>query len=136
MLTLFRYKFGTKKPCDFWFFDNGFVAIECKYTKNNRLKHTVIKEHQIRSLHHFKNEGSKSYFIISLEFDSRTFKKASTSTTFAIDVEDYLTFKNNNRKSLFQSEPELWNGKHIEYKSGLQIFNLDPIVTDNYKVFK
>ena len=123
------------KPCDFWFFDKGFVAIECKYTKNNRLMHKVIKEHQVRSLHHFKNEGSNAYLVISLEFDSRTFKKAETSSTFAVDIKDYITFKNNNRKSLFLTEPELWSGIPLEYKPGLQIFNLDPIVNENYKVF-
>ena len=123
------------KPCDFWFFDRGFVAIECKYTKNDRLKNTVIKEHQIRSLHHFKNEGSKGYLIISLEFDSRTFKKAEASTTFAVDIEDYIRFKNNYRKSLFKDSPELWNGIYLEYKPGLQVFNLDPIVNKDYRIF-
>ena len=42
------------------------------------------------------------------------------------------TFKNNNRKSLFLTEPELWSGIPLEYKPGLQIFNLDPIVNDHY----
>ena len=123
------------KPCDFWFFDKGFVAIECKYTKNNRLMNKVIKEHQIESMNHFKKEGSRSYFIVSLSFDSRTYKKAETSSTFAVDVEDYLNFKNNNKKSLFQTEPELWGGIPLEYKYGLQIFNLDPIVNEDYRIF-
>ena len=55
----------TKKPCDFWFFDETFVALELKYTKTDRIGQAQIKEHQIEALRYFakyKSSNSKIGF--------------------------------------------------------------------------
>ena len=122
-----------EKPCDFWYFDNGFVAIECKYTASEKIMNKVIKQHQIDSLHHFHKNGSKSYLFLTMNLIPR--QRISKSKTFALDINDYIIFKKAFKKSLFYEKYEDWNGIPIEYKTEFKIFNLDPILEKEYHLF-
>ena len=55
----------TKKPCDFWFFDEAFVALELKYTSSDRIRQSQIKEHQMKALEHFFKYKSRSFLILT-----------------------------------------------------------------------
>ena len=48
-------------PCDFWFFDKAFVALELKYRNGSKISRSQIKTHQIETLNHFANHKINVY---------------------------------------------------------------------------
>ena len=123
----------SEKPCDFWFFDVSFKAIECKYTSTEKITNSKIKPHQIESLSHFAINASFSYLFLTMMLAPK--KRITSSKSFAVDIRDYVDFRLNYRKSLAIDNVDLWKGIPIEYDPKLKIFNLDPIIYPSYRIF-
>ena len=123
----------SEKPCDFWFFDIVFKAIECKFTAVDKITNSKIKPHQIQSLAHFAINGSFSYLFLTMLLAPR--KKTTSSQSFAVDIRDYITFRSNYRKSISIENVDQWKGIPIEYDPKMKIFNLDPILFPGYRIF-
>ena len=123
-----------EKPCDFWFFDTGFVAIECKFTASDRIANSKIKPHQIESMTHFSLYGCRSYLFLSMNLKPKG--RINKSQNFAVNIEDYNHFRDNYRKSLIQENYQDWSGIPIEYVNELGIYNLDPIMSKSHRLFE
>ena len=123
-----------EKPCDFWFFDTGFVAIECKFTASDRITNSKIKPHQIESVTHFSLYGCRSYLFLSMNLKPKG--RVTKSQNFALNIEDYNHFRDNYRKSLIQENYQDWSGIPIEYVNELGIYILDPIMSKSHRLFE
>ena len=124
----------TVKPCDFWFFDEAFVALELKYTSSDRIRQSQIKEHQMRSLEHFFRYKSRSFLILTLKFNPNL--TIRNSPTFAVPIRDASNWFEKSKRSFFLGEEKEWKGYRLEWKNQLKIFNIDPIVTPKFRLFK
>ena len=123
----------TKKPCDFWFFDEAFVALELKYTSTDRIGQSQIKEHQMKSLRYFVEYKSRSYLILTLKFNPKLTIK--NSPTFAVPIQDASNWFEKGKRGFFLGEQKKWNGYQLEWKNQLKIFNIDPIISPKHRIF-
>ena len=123
----------TKKPCDFWFFDEAFVALELKYTSSDRIRQSQIKEHQMQALNHFFKYKSRSFLILTLKFNPKL--TIRNSPTFAVPIKDASNWFEKSKRSFFLGEENEWKGYKLEWKNQLKIFNIDPIVSPKHRIF-
>ena len=123
----------TKKPCDFWFYDEAFVALELKYTKTDRIGQSQIKEHQMEALKYFVKYKSRSYLILTLKFNPKITIK--NCPTFAVPIQDASNWFEKGKRGFFLGEQKEWNGYQLEWKNQLKIFNIDPIVSPKHRIF-
>ena len=123
----------TVKPCDFWFFDEVFVALEMKYTSSDRIRQSQIKEHQMKSLEHFDKFKSRSYLILTLKFNPKL--TIRNSPTFAVPIRNASTWFEKSKRSFFLGEEKKWKGYQLEWLNPLKIFNIDPIVAPSCRLF-
>lgn len=122
------------KPCDFWFFDTGFVAIECKFTASDKIANSKIKPHQVESMTHFSQHGCRSYLFLSMNLQPK--KRITKSKNFALGIDNYNHFREHYRKSLIQDNYQDWSGIPIEYVNELGIYNIDPILNKTHRLFE
>ena len=121
-------------PCDFWFFDESFVALELKYTSSDRIRQSQIKKHQMKALEHFFKYKARSYLILTLNWNPNlTIKNAQT---YAVPIVDATKWFEKSKRSFYVGEEKEWKGYQLEWKNKLRIFNIDPIVTPKFRLFK
>ena len=123
----------TKKPCDFWFYDEAFVALELKYTKTDRIGQSQIKEHQMKALKYFSEHKSRSYLILTLRFNPQLTIK--NSPTFAVPIINASNWCEKGKRGFFLGEEKDWKGYQLEWKNQLKIFNIDGIVAPKHRIF-
>ena len=121
-------------PSDFWFFDESFVALELKYTSSDRIRQSQIKKHQMKALEHFFKYKARSYLILTLNWNPNlTIKNAQT---YAVPIVDATKWFEKSKRSFYVGEEKEWKGYQLEWKNKLRIFNIDPIVTPKFRLFK
>ena len=121
-------------PCDFWFYDESFVALELKYTSTDRIRQSQIKEHQMKALKHFYKYKSRSYLILTLSWNPNLTIK--NSPKFAVPIKDASNWFEKNKRSFFVGEEKEWRGYQLEWKNRLRVFNIDPIITPKFRIFQ
>ena len=108
-------------PCDFWFFDESFVALELKYTSSDRIRQSQIKKHQMKALEHFFKYKARSYLILTLNWNPNlTIKNAPT---YAVPIVDATKWFEKSKRSFYVGEEKEWKGYQLEWKNKLRIFN-------------
>ena len=121
-------------PCDFWFFDESFVALELKYRNGNRVSKSQIKEHQITTLEHFAKYKCRSYLIISFNFQKKL--SPAVADNFAVNIKDAVSYFNSQKNNVLRLEDyKLWKGIELMWKPRSNSYNLDPIMLPKNRIF-
>ena len=120
-------------PCDFWFFDESFVAVELKYRNGRRISKSQIKEHQIKTLQYFSRYKCRSYLVVSFNFQKNL--TPGVADNFAINIQDAMNYFNNYSNVLKLEDQKLWKGIELIWKPRSNSYNLDPIMLPKNRVF-
>lgn len=99
---------------DFWIFNGRFFGIEAKQTAEKSLPHKNIKDHQIKNLELVDNVGGIGIFLINFHSTKRTSRGNKINLTYALNIKDYLNYKNNNDRSSIPLEYIIEKGLSID----------------------
>ena len=120
-------------PCDFWFFDKAFVALELKYRNGSKTSRSQIKTHQIETLNHFANHKCRSYLILSFNFQKTL--TPGIADNYAVHIKDALKYFEKYNSVLKLEDYKLWKGIELIWKPKSHSYNLDPIMLPENRIF-
>lgn len=120
-------------PCDFWFFDESFVALELKYRNTGRISKSQIKEHQLNTLEHFANYKCRSYLVLSFNFQKTL--NPGVADNYAVHIKDALRYFSKYNSVLKLEDVKLWKGIELIWKPRSNAYNLDPIMIPKNRFF-
>lgn len=99
---------------DFWIFNGRFFGIEAKQTAERSLPYKNIKEHQIANLKVVNDLGGVGIFLINFHSTKRTAKGNKLNLTYALNVKDFLAYKENNERSSIPLEYIIEKGLNLD----------------------
>jgi recombination protein U len=88
---------------DFWLFNKRFFGIEAKQTAEKSLPYKNVKDHQIKNLKLVNKLGGVGIFLINFRSVKRRGKDI-WNATYALNVDDYIFYKENNDRSSIPQE--------------------------------
>ena len=99
---------------DFWIFNGRFFGIEAKQTAERSLPYKNIKDHQIKNLNLIDNLGGVGIFLINFHSTKRTAKGNKINLTYALNIKDFISYKDSNDRSSIPLEYVIEKGLNID----------------------
>lgn len=84
---------------DFWLFNGKFLGIEAKQTAEKSLPYKNVKDHQVENLNLINSLGGIGIFLINFHSTKRTPKNNRIDVVYALNIDDYIKYKEENDRS-------------------------------------